>query len=194
MTEIKIEKKKAVWPWALLCLGILALVIYLLYSYTHTDDSEVRENADDTGLINVHENNSTVAAFVTFVNGDANKMSLDHAYTNEALLKLMEATNAMADEIGYNVRADLDKVKEYADKITLDPFETSHADNIRKAADILTNVLQNMQQAKYAGLTNEVAALRNASASINPDVLTLDQKDAVKSFFSEAADLLKKMN
>ena len=167
---------------------------YLSFIFIYTHCSEVRENADDTGLINVHENNSTVAAFVTFVNDDANKMSLDHAYTNEALLKLMEATNAMADEIGYNVRADLDKVKEYADKITLDPFETSHADNIRKAADIITNVLQNMQQAKYAGLTNEVAALRNASASINPDVLTLDQKDAVKSFFSEAADLLKKMN
>jgi hypothetical protein len=76
-------------------------------------------------------------------------MSLDHAYTNEALLKLIEATNAMANEVGYEVQADLEKAKEYAEMITKDPFETTHADNIRKAADILTNVLQNIQKAKY---------------------------------------------
>ncbi len=192
MTEIKIEKKKPVWPWILLGLGIIALLIYFLGF--NDREEEVNEGRDTADLISVNENNSTVAAFVSFVEDDSNKMALDHAYTNEALLKLTEATNAMADEIGYSVQADLDKVKEYADKITHDPFETSHADNIRKAADILTNVLQNMQQAKYSGLANEVAELRNASASIKPDMLTLDQKNEVKSFFSEAADLLKKMN
>lgn len=189
MTEIKIEKKKPVWPWILIGLGIIALLIYLLGFRDRKEDE-----ADTADLISVNENNSTVAAFVNYVEVDTNKMSLDHAYTNEALLKLTDATSAMAGEIGYDVRADLDKVKEYATQITKDPFETTHADNIRKAADILTNVLQNMQQAKYPGLTNEVAELRNASASINPAVLTLDQKDAVKSFFGKAADLLQKMN
>ncbi len=189
MTEIKIEKKKSAWPWILLGLGIIALLIYLL-GFSDRKEKE----ADTAELISVNENNSTVAAFVSFTEDDKNKMGFDHAYTNEALLKLTDATGAMAGEIGYDVRADLDKVKEYANNITKDPFETTHADNIRKAADILTNVLQNMQQAKYPQLSNEVAELRNASASINPDVLTLDQKDAVKSFFYKAADLLRKMN
>lgn len=186
MTEIKIEKKKPVWPWILLGLAIVALLIYLLYD---KDEKPV-----STELINVHENNSTVAAFVTFINADTNKMSLDHAYTNEALLKLTGAINAMAGETGYNVQADLDKAKEYADKITNDPFETTHADNIRKATDILSTSLQNLQQAKYPQLAAEAEDLKNASASINPDALTLDQRDAVKSFFSKAADLLQKMN
>jgi hypothetical protein len=39
-------------------------------------------------------------------------------------------------------------------------FETTHADNIRKADDILTNVLQNIQKAKYPGLADEVAELK----------------------------------
>jgi hypothetical protein len=39
-------------------------------------------------------------------------------------------------------------------------FETTHADNIRKADAILTNVLQNIQKAKYPGLTDEVVALK----------------------------------
>jgi hypothetical protein len=38
-------------------------------------------------------------------------MSLDHAYTNEALSKLIEATNAIANEVGYDVQADI--AKEY---------------------------------------------------------------------------------
>lgn len=135
-----------------------------------------------------------VAAYINFAETDKDKMGLDHEYTNEALSKLIEATNAMAGEVGYEVRADLEKVKEYAEMITKDPFETTHADNIREAANILTKVLQNIQKAKYPGLTNEVAELKNASESIKPGVLTLDQRNEVKTFFSKAADLLKKMN
>jgi hypothetical protein len=50
-------------------------------------------------------------------------MSLDHAYTNEALSKLIEATNAIANEVGYDVQADIEKAKEYAKMISSDPFE-----------------------------------------------------------------------
>lgn len=194
MTEIKIEKEKPVWPWILTGLGILALLIYLLFSYTHTEESAEIKNTEGTELINVHENNSTVAAFVAFVNNDTNKMGLDHAYSSQAVLKLTGAISAMAGEIGYNVQADVDKAKEYADKITNDRFETTHAENIRKAADILSACLQKMQQAKYPTLAPDAEELKKVSATINPDVLTLDQKSAVKSFFIKAADLLQKMN
>ncbi len=194
MTEIKIEKEKPVWPWILTGLGILALLIYLLFSYTHTNESAEIKNTEGIELLNVHENNSTVAAFVAFVDNDTNKMSLDHAYSSQAVLKLTGAISAMAGETGYNVQSDLDKAKEYANKITNGRFETTHADNIRKAADILSTALQKMQQAKYPALATEAEELKKASASINPDVLTLDQKSAVKSFFSKAADLLQKMN
>lgn len=193
MTEIKIEKKKPVWPWILLGLGLLAL---LLYFFVFNNDSEKEEMAETpaTALIDVHENNSTVAAYVTFINSDTNKMGLDHVFTNDALLKLTEATNAMADEVGYSVKADLDKAKEFADKITNDPFETSHADNIKKAADILAGSLKNLQQAKYPVLENEAAEVKSAADAINPETLTLEQRDAVKIFFAKAADLLEKMN
>lgn len=200
MAEIKIEKKKLMWPWILLGIGIIAVLIYFLVFRDDNDaitevpiSSEVTD-AKESDLISVKENNSTVAAYVNFVESGKNKMGLDHDYTNEALLKLIEATNAIAGEVGYDVRADLGKVKEYAEMITQDANETTHANNIRKADDILTNVLQNIQKANYPGLTNEVAELRNASEAINPDIHTLDQKEEVKAFFSIAADLLQKMN
>jgi hypothetical protein len=142
----------------------------------------------------VHENNTIVTAFVDFIELDSNRMSLDHAFTIEVFLKLTNATNAISDAAGYDVKADIDSVKMYAEMITQDPFEITHANNIRRACNILTKVLQNIQVAKYPGLTTEVAELKNASISINPDMLTLDQQDAVISFFKKAAVLLKKMN
>src|SRR5688500_14002478 len=170
MTQVIDERKKPVWPWILLGLGIVALLIYF-FAFRNDNKKEA------TDLINVRENNSTVAAYVNFIDADTNKMSLDHKFTNEALLKLTDATDAMANEIGYDVKADLDKVKQLANEITNDPFETTHADKIRKAAEMLSNVMQNMQKAKYPGLANDVSELKNASASSNPVVLTLDQKD-----------------
>jgi hypothetical protein len=200
MAEIKIEQRKQIWPWLLAGLVIVALLVYFLafrnnnkIANTETEADYISNN-EQTDLLEVKENNSTVAAYVDFVENNKEKMTLDHAYTNEALLKLIEATNAMANEVDYEVRADLGKVKEYANMITKDPFDTTHADNIRKADDVITNVLQNIQKAKYPSLTNEVEELKSAAESIKPAVLTLDQKDAVKNFFAKASDLLQKMN
>jgi hypothetical protein len=202
MAEIKIVQKKQIWPWLLagLVIVIAALALYLLeFRYNGKNPEKVTEaehitNTNEPDLLGIKENNSTVEAYINFVENSKNKMSLDHAYTNEALLKLVDATNAMADEVGYEIGEDLEKVKEYAKMITVDPFETTHADNIRKAGDILTKVLQNIQKAIYPSLADDAKELKSASESINPDVLTLQQKDAVKNYFAKASDLLQKMN
>ena len=191
MAEIKIEQKKTVWPWLLIGLVIVALLLYFLVFRDNDKNTEVVTEAE---YITNTNDNGAVAAYVNFVENNKGKMSLDHEYTNEALLKLIEATKAKANEVGYEVQADIEKAKEYAEMITKDPFETSHADNIKKADGILTNVLQNIQKAKYPTLAPEVEALKSASESIKPGVLTLDQKDAVKNYFTQAADLLQKMN
>lgn len=200
MAEIKIEKKKPIWPWLLIGLVIVALLVYFLVFRDNGENTEtVTEqdsitNTNESHLLGVKENNGTVVAYVNFVENNKEKMSLDHEYTNEALLKLIEATDAIANEVGYDVQADIEKVREYAKMIEQDSFETTHADNIRKADDILTNILQNIQKAKYPGLVDEVTALKSASESIKPGLLTLEQKDAVKNYFVKASDLLKKMN
>lgn len=200
MAEIKIERRKQIWPWMLVGLVIATSLVYFIAFSDNSKIAKTETYADyntDTNkqnLLGVKENNSTVAAYVNFVENSNQQMSLDHAYTNEALLKLTDATNAMANEVGYEVRADIEKVKEYANMITKDPFDTTHADNIRKADDIITTVLQNIQKAHYPSLVNDIEELKIASASIKPEVLTLDQKDAVKNFFAKASDLLKKMN
>lgn len=195
MTEIKIEKKKPVWPWILLALGLLVAAWFF---FNRNDNAEpvatADETADETALIDVHENNNIVTAYVRFVDTDTNTMSLDHSFTSEAFNMLTDAVDAMATEAGYDVKADIGKAKQLADEITRDPMVTTHADKIRSAADVLSTSLQNLQQSKYPSLSAEAAAVKTAASAIDPETLTLDQRDAVKSFFSKAADLLSKMN
>jgi len=202
MAEIKIEQKKQNWPWMIVGLVIVAILVYYIGFRNNNDSNTIEEVTEtnyvslvnESGLLGVKENNSTVAAFVSFVENDRNSDSLNLAYINEAFLKLTAATNAMAGEIGYNVQADLEKVKESTILIDNEPFDTSSAKNIRNAADNSTTALQNIQQAKYPDLTDEVDELKSASAAISPLELTLEQKDAVKNYFAKAANLLQKMN
>jgi uncharacterized glyoxalase superfamily protein PhnB len=155
---------------------------------------ELVKTKDTEVLIDVRENNNIVGNYITFINSGANTMSLDHEYTSEAVIKLTDAVDAMADEVGYNVRVGIAKAKQLADEITVNALATTHADKIRSAADVLSTALQNMQQAKFPELSNEAANVKSTAAAINPQTLTLDQRDAVKSFFRKAADLLNKMN
>jgi hypothetical protein len=200
MAEIKIEQKKQAGLWLLAGLVIAGLVIYFLMfrdnnKVNATDvvtEKNYTSDTNDGDLLDVKENNSTVAAFISFVENDTNRVSLNYAYTNEALVKLTAATTAMAEEINYDVRTNLDKVKELILVIANEPFESSKAQNIRNATDISTTSLQNMQLAKYPTLANEVEELKNASTAIDPSAITLEQKEVVKDYFARAADLLKK--
>lgn len=201
MAEIKIEKKKPIWPWILVALVIAGLIVYFLAFNDDNQRNMERTNIpaytstpEQPDLSRQNENNSRVITYVDFIEDSDANMGLDHEYTNEALKKLTEATEAMANEVNYEVEADIEQVNEYAQMIATDPFETTHADNIKNASEIINRVLQNIQQEKYPDLSGDVDALQNASAAIKAGVLTLDQKDTVKNYFEQAAELLKKMN
>lgn len=208
MAEIKIEKKSPIWPWILLGVIILGILIYVFAS---DDDDDNRDGNRDNTEQPINErnrensgqpmnslpdnpNNSSVVAFVTFIEEDPDQMGLDHEFTNEALAKLTNATRSMADKVGYDSQKDMQQVRTLAEKITNDPFETTHANSIKEAADVLAQVLQNIQQVAFPGLAGDADNVKNAATDIDTDILTLDQKEDVKNFFKESADLLEKMN
>jgi len=190
------EQKKKLFPfaWILLVLVIMALIAYYLYENRFKGKPETDQNNQELKLIDKHENDTTVTAYISFVNDDTNKMTLDHEYSNTALLKLSKAISAMARSAGYVVKADLNQAETDANKITTDPLVITHADNIRKAADILSEALNNLQRAKYPSLSTDASAVSAAAQKIDPDVMTLDQKNKVKQFFQRSAELLSKMN
>ncbi len=199
MAEIKMEKKSSVWPWVIL---IILIIAGLLYFFVFNDDDS-RDNQDAKTEQNSERpsetlqhapNNSTVVAYVNFVKEDTGRMGLDHEFTNEALLKLRSARQAMALEVNHDIQNDMDQVRNNAEKTTKEPLETTRANSIRQSADILASALQQIQQMAFPDLTSEADRVVNAARAIDPDVLTLDQKHEIKNSFSESADLLDNMS
>jgi preprotein translocase subunit YajC len=198
MTEIKIEKKKSIIPWILLILGILAAVWYL---FIRNDETQTTENETTTenvvnnnSLEDVKENNAVVAEYVTFITSDTITMGIDHEYSSQAISKLANATEAMANEVNVDVKADVDEAKQLAAEITNDPLSTNHADKIKVAAGIISSALVTIQQSKYPNLSAEANEVKDIANNINGETLTLDQKDVVKSYFRKTSDLLDAMN
>jgi hypothetical protein len=206
MAEIKIEKKSTpIWPWILLGVALIALLIYLFSSRDESDerndmtevtteDSSYASSSQAGSNQAVASNNSEVLSYVSFIRDDPDRMGLDHEFTNEALSRLTAATNSMADKVGYNIQQDMSQVRTQTDKITNDPFETTHAKSIRETTGSLATALKNIQQKAFPSLAGDADKVKNASTAIKADVLTLDQRKEVKNFFKESADLLEKMD
>lgn len=226
MAEIKIEKKKPVWPWIIGGLILLMVVGFFLFSdndntrqresaYTNgaaTGDEQGRvdEDRNTSGDKNANENNqrnnnrtaygdrsngdnSEVAGFVQYVRSDMkDTKELDHQTLSQAFTRLSQATSAKAKEVGYEAE-NLQQAESTINQITDDKFQTTHADNIRKTADIISNELAGLQQAKFPDLDNEAKKLIKASESIKSDELAMEQNDEIKEYLNEAADLLDKM-
>lgn len=196
MAEIKIEKKKPVWPWILALLAIAA-IIYFVFFRDSNPETVVRDETENvvgsTGDAD-QGSNSDIAAYVDFINSYDQNMGLDHEFTNEAFSKLIAATQAKAADLEYDVEGDMSAVREHARHITDDPYETSHANSISKAAAIIADALEGMQEREYPELADRAAKVQSSADAIDPDKLTLDQKEAVKSFFDNAAGLLENMN
>jgi len=201
MAEIRVEKKSPMWPWILIGLLILGVILYFVFFHDGNGDTDRRDGPvateqrdDDRTQRDRPVNNQTVASYVTFIQEGDREMTLDHAYSNEALKRLTEATKAMADEVNVNVERDLSVVRDNAREIQQDPFETTHANKIRASADKLSDALMTIQQEAFPNLNNQATAVRNAAREISPEELALNQRDAIKSFYDRAAELLRQMN
>ncbi len=193
MAEIKIEKKKPVWPW--IVAGIILVALIIFYFANDDDDQSVRNAEQETEVSDTNEmDNTAVVAYVQFVDAEQGRMGEDHEYTQQALQKLTEAVRELADEKGYDISADLDQAEQAANEITNDASETDHAEHIRNAADALTRAITNMQQEYYPDLQDNAQELMNTTESIDPAQLTLEQKEAVKSFFDQSAELIEEMD
>lgn len=200
MAEIKIEKKALVWPWILAALVIAGLLVYFFMLPGDSNDDlnagqeeqNTEMNASPATAVMPGDDGGAVASYVAHVDAGRN-MTLDHDYTSGAISKLTEAVRAKAAQLDLDVTADLMEVEQYAKQIQQDPMETTHANSIRSAADILARAMGNMQQRHYPDLNKNADQVKEAATRIDPNTLTLEQRDAVKDFFDRSASLLQGM-
>ncbi len=215
MAEIKVEKKKNYWGWiigALLAIGIIAWFLMAdtdgepeVDGTTPTTTEEVgvsdpslveeqRAAAMEAGKAEIMQNpEAKMTEFVKFI-GDKSKMGLDHEYTSDAMVKLVNATIERAVVADVDVSTELQSAIQKAEAITKDPMAGDHADKIKQAYLSITDLIAKVQEEKFPELSNEVKEMREAAQSIDPAVLTLEQKEKVNGYFDVAADVLQKMN
>jgi len=198
MAEIEIEKKKSIWPWILVA---ILLILALLYFFVWADDDiDDVDDMDDTTTEQVMQeepqtNDSTqmtaVQEYSNYI--DNPEMGIDHEYANGALLELIAATRSVAEKQNVNIEAELSEAKNKAEKITEDPMKLTHANKIKNSGETITRALQTLQDQKFPDMKEEYTAVEEALGKIQPDEETLNQKEAVKSFFEKAEELLISM-
>ncbi|MHA6280730.1 hypothetical protein ACXYMT_11165 [Salinimicrobium sp. CAU 1759] len=216
MAEIKIEKKKPIWPWIILVLVILAILYFLVFADDDGDIDDVEteqveetaweeddetttwdEQTDTTGWETDGDTLSAtgqgVSGYLAYI-ADNNKMGIDHEYTNNAIIHLMNAVQAKANEMNYDISADMQSVRQDARQIEKDPMALTHADKIKAAGTKLANIMEKMQKKGYPNLSSDVNEVKTAAQNINSTTPTLEQKDQIKKYFDEAGDLLRKMS
>jgi hypothetical protein len=214
MAEIKIEKKKPIWPWIIVGLIILGIILYFLLA-GNNDDMDDMDDMDDNRTEQVTDttytdaerrgtgaweetsrdtlNDDSVSAYLAHV-GDRERMGIDHEYTNNALIHLIDAVEAKAAEVNMDINKDLEEMREDAEEITRNPQATNHADKIKETGGKIADVLERIQEENYPNLSGDVDDVRMALQEIDSSTLTLEQKEEINSFFNEAADVLRSMS
>ncbi|NLZ96237.1 MAG: hypothetical protein GX921_10510 [Bacteroidales bacterium] len=193
MAEIKIEKKKSIWPWILLGLIGLGLVWYFFMRDDNNRiekepivSEQVAEEYDDA------DRYSATTVYSAYI-ADTDRMGVDHEYSKGALNHLIDAVKEKADMFNVDVKADLDEARRKASEITEDPDKLNHADLIKSSGEIIVRALTTLKEASFPTLTADVKKVSTAVNEIDTSVKTLDQKDRVNNFFKSAESLLLKM-
>ena len=207
MAEIKIEKKKPIWPWILLGLIILAVILYFVIADDDdNDDNMEEENTEQVETpMETEEDNETatweddnlsgddsVSKYLTHID-DTEKMGIDHEYSNEALILLINALEHRADEADIDTEVEIEELKDNVRDIKDDPESLTHANTINDVGTKIVSLMERMQQEKFPDISQDVQEAGTAVQNIEPSTPTLDQKEEVNSFFKEAGDVLEKM-
>jgi len=205
MTEIKIKKKSPIWPWIVGVLILGAIIYFLIFANDSNDDVDDIDDATTTNTEQIMENDemeennsmndmkdlrdvSEINAYTTYVSNP--DMELDHEFTSTAISKLIAATRETADELDVDIDAHLSAANTLSNEITSDPESFKHANKIKDAADNISRALKTIQTEKFPQFNSQSMEIDKAVSNINVDVLTLEQKDAVKTFFTKSGNLL----
>jgi hypothetical protein len=207
MAEIKIEKKKPIWPWILLGLIILAVILYFVIADNNDDDdfneeenteqvATPMETEEDTETASWEEDNlsgdESVSKYLTHIS-DQEKMGIDHEYSSQALVYLINTLENRSEEANINTEVEIQELKDDVRDIKEDPQALTHANTINDVGDKIVDLMEKMQEEKFPDISQDVQEVKTALQNIDPSTPTLDQKDAVNSFYKEAGDVVQNM-
>ncbi|MCP9237578.1 hypothetical protein [Lewinella sp. JB7] len=220
MAQIRIEEKKSgtpIWPWII---GLLLLGVIIWGVAEAFDESEevyteeVLEDDDSVAGVatGIDENNNyndyetpdedytgAVTTYLSTTENMEGEMGIDHEFSHRALTELAMATRAIAEDKGLtseaSVKEKTDRIERLANEIMEDPMAGDHADKIKMAALLITEVLEDIDSEAYDGQSAaDLAKLRQEAQAMSAETLTLNQKEDVRTFFRQARMVLQRMS
>lgn len=209
MAEIKIEKKSPIWPWILLAIALIAVVVYFVYEKddaTIYDDDINNETIDTISNNNSYEESTapyidSTRAVVEFENSiiDSTRIGVDSSYTKTAITNLAKVVAMKADELNIKPSMALDNLKFLSDQSieTTDteiPKEADVFNDFQKVSKDIVTVLESIQTENYPSLEEEVLELKQTSSKIDTNIATKEQQTTIQNFFSKAKEVVKSMN
>jgi hypothetical protein len=215
MAELNVQKKKkSPIGWIILGVVIIGLIIWIAASDNDVLDQTAQTGQDQEQTSTQGQEQSQavvpygdddtereasdprIQEFLNFVdNADDSDMNAVNA--REGINKLSDALIAVAsannDQQGA-FQGELEQLKQEANKLQDGNMTTEHASVISSAFSSAANVIQNMQNKFYPDLEDDASNLMDAAQDVEPQEELTDQQREVKSFFDDAADVIKKMD
>ena len=204
MAEIEIERRaNRTWLWVLLALLALALVWWFAVQ-RHDEPSVVGTNAVAPTVASTGEavpNGMTDAGVERFLahveqgpmTGDAD---LSHEYVAEGVRRLATAVSDLAvrDTLGGTALGrQTAALNTLAAQLQDEPRSTAHGDLARAALLSGADLLGEIQRGRFPAAADDVAAARRAAESVLRERPMLEQRQAVREFFTRAANAVRAM-
>jgi hypothetical protein len=204
MADIDIQRKgTTIWPWILLGLLALALLLWFLLGRGTTDDRAAAPVTDTVPAATETAPAAAPAALGSFhqacVDPSAQQQAaLDHSYTVECLRQLADAIEQTAQQQGVAMSAvqpQTQEVRDHAQQIDQAPAQSmEHANHARLGAMAAVAAMQTLNQAPgTADAATQVNQAEQSAQSIQPGVGLMDQKAELDRFFSQAHSALSQV-
>ncbi len=130
--------------------------------------------------------------FISFAE-QTDASNLNRRKTHEGITKLAMALSAVTtDSTGTSMQQELSRLKQQADQLKDNRLSNQQASIIKSSFMDAATIIQT-QSRNYGGMDNEASQVMEAARDINAQDMASNQKDAINSFFDQAADALKKM-
>jgi hypothetical protein len=215
MAELNVQKKKkSPIGWIILGVVIIGLIIWIAASDNDGLDqtAQNRQEQNQTSTRGQEQSQAVVPygtddddreasdpriqEFLNFVD-EADNDDMNAANAREGINKLSDALIAVAsannDQQGA-FRGELEQLKQEANRLQDGNMSTEHSSVVNSAFSSAANVIQNMQHKFYPDLEDDASNLMDSAQDVDPQEELTDQQSEVKSFFDDAADVIKKMD
>jgi hypothetical protein len=212
VAELHIERKeRSAWPWILLGLALLGLLLWYFLGRGDADDGVVADTAagvvTDTSaapgaapgaMPGTAGDAGAVAAFLAYTDERRSRQDADltHEYTADGIRRLAAALDVVArqDTVGgAALQPRLDSLRQGADALQRNAESMQHAEQARAAFTSAAGIMAAVQERRFPDLGDEVGQVREAAEAVRPGAPLLEQRAQVQTFFDRAAAALRTM-